>query len=379
MKTPRVAFVGWNPFQFLHFSSVFPHFPEATLIVEKRRSRWQTSCFENHVADPSRIVHCDRRAMRDLDGKYDVLVCQTPFHGIDGIRESRIAMLQYGYAKEAHNYGAWRSFADVSMTFGPHASARMAPFCATVATGNPRYEDWSSEPFREAARAKLADRLDPEKKTVLYAPTWGELSSYSSFADAVLALADEFNVILKVHHITERGGEKPMEPVRGKFGVIHGALDDIVELLTQADVLISDYSGAIFDAVYCQVPIVLVTDPALRFPPDCTCDPFSMERARRGELGESVSTAGDLRAAVRRATNTSFTPPAALRDELFVDASGAAGRVAEVIHQAAAGVFSPTPEQARLRDEWRAHPKYRSRPSIVDSVKSLFRRQPPPR
>lgn len=378
MKTPRVAFVGWNPFQFLHFSSIIPRFPEATLIIEKRRSRWRKSCIETHVADHPHILHCDRDGMRALDGKFDVLVCQTPFHGIGGIRDSRIAMLQYGYAKEAHNYGAWRSFADVSMTFGPHASARMAPFCAAVATGNPRYEDWATAPFRQGARAKLAGRLDPAKKTVLYAPTWGELSSYSRFADAVLALADEFNVILKVHHITERAGKKPLEPVRGKFGVIHGAHDDIVELLTQADVLISDYSGAIFDAVYCQVPIVLLTDPELNFPPDCSCDPNSIERARRGELGESVRTADELRAAVRRAAHADTTPPAAFRDELFVDAGGAVDRVVEVIQQAAAGVFTPTPDQSRLRDELRAHPKYRRPPSLAESVKSLFRRTRPP-
>ncbi len=349
MKSPRVAFVGWNPFQFLHFSGLASRFPDATLVIEKRGNSWKNSDIRTRIPS-SRVLECDRRAMEKLDGKFDVLVCQTPFHGIAQIRESRIAMLQYGYAKEAHNYGPWRSFADVCMTFGPYASRKMEPFCNCVATGNPRFEQWADDAFDRSTRQKFATRLDPTRKTLLYAPTWGPLSSHDGFADAILASSNDYNVIFKVHHNTRHFAAKSLDSLHRKPGVIHGADDDIVELLTVSDVLLSDFSGAIFDAIYARRPVILLGDAA----PASTSDPFSIEQARRSELGEIVARPADLSAAISRAiagTNPQSPALSSLREELFLDATGSTDRAVGVIHQLAEGAYGPSQSQTYIRQE----------------------------
>ncbi len=356
---PSIGFVGWNPFQFLHFSRLIDGFPEAVLVLEDRRKA--ASSFDlDHLPCASRdVLRLDQKGMRALDGRFDILVCQTVFAGIEDIRISKIAMLQYGYAKEAHNYGPWRAFGDLCLTFGPYASRKIQPFCHSVAVGNPRYEDWDAPAFHARARELHARGLDPDRKTVLYAPTWGPLSSYETFADAAAALTSEFNVILKIHHITQRNGGAAMEKIRRRFPLLAGADDDIVELLSVADVMISDYSGAIFDAVHCRRPLVLLDTPGAENERESRSDPHSLERACRHELGQVVANPADLANAVRRALDSGPVDDA-LRDDLFVDSHGAARRAADALRDLAAGKFQQTQHQQYIRQELSSHHRCKS-------------------
>jgi hypothetical protein len=352
-----VGFVGWNPFQFIHFAPVIAHIPGAEMVIEKKHGIWKSLDPRVLGIPASRVHHLGARQMRELDGQFDVLVCQTPFTGIENLRESRLAMLQYGYAKEAHNFGAWRSFADVCMTYGPYASRKIEPFAPCVATGNPRYEDWKNESFHLAALRMYSAQLDPSKKTILYAPTWGGLSSFEHYSDAVGALSNDYNIVLKIHHNTQRLAKNSLDPVRRKFGVIHSAEDDIVELLSIADVLITDCSGAIFDAIYCNKPVILLDLPAAEIAAGSISDSHSLEQARRGELGTRVGCPGALRETLRRVLEmeTSGPPqPSGLRDELFIDATGATRRASKVIVDLAAGCFSPSQTQQYIRNEMAA-------------------------
>lgn len=350
---PSVGFVGWNPFQFLHFSRLISEFPGATLVLEDRRRAKSAFDLENLPCSSASVLRLNKKAMRNLDSRFDILVCQTVFSGIEEIRDSKIAMLQYGYAKEAHNFAPWRAFGDLCLTFGPYATGKIEPFCHCVATGNPRYEDWDDPAFRSRARQRYTKELDPRKKTVLYAPTWGAISSFDAFADAVSSLADEFNVILKIHHITQREGNKTMDRIRRKFPHVADADDDIVALLAVADVMISDYSGAIFDSVYGRLPLVLLDTPGADNLEESTSDPHSIERSRRDELGQVVSQPQNLAGAIHTALQRGATTEV-LRGELFVDASGATRRAAAAIRRLADGGFHQGQAQSYIRKEMRA-------------------------
>lgn len=379
---PSIGFVGWNPFQFLHFSRLIDGFPEAVLVLEERRKAASSYDLDHLPCARRDVLRLDHKGMRALDGRFDILVCQTVFAGIEDIRSSKIAMLQYGYAKEAHNYGPWRALGDLCLTFGPYASRKIGPFCHSAAVGNPRYEDWDDPAFHARARERHARGLDPDRKTVLYAPTWGPLSSYETFADAVASLTSEFNVILKIHHITRRNGDAAMEKIRRKFPSHAGADADIVELLSVADVMISDYSGAIFDAVYCRKPMVLLDTPGAENDRESRSDPHSLERARRHELGQVVASADDLANAVRRALDSGPVNDA-LRDDLFVQSHGAAHRAADALRDLAAGRFQQTQHQQYIRQELRAHYHCKSEMKsglfLPGALRNLARRFIPPR
>lgn len=373
---PTVGFVGWNPFQFLHFSRLIAEFPGATLVLEKRRKAESAFDLKSLPGPETPVLRLGPKDMRNLDGRFDVLVCQTVFGGIEEIRHSKIAMLQYGYAKEAHNFGAWRAFGDVCLTYGDYASRKIAPFCHCVPTGNPRFADWNKESFRQAAAAKHADKLRPDRKTVLYAPTWGALSNFPRFAEAVAGLSSRYNVILKAHHLSQFADAGSGDAVRNRFSLACDSRDDLMELLALSDVVLSDFSGAIFDAVQGKVPLVLLGDSG-GAAADSKSDSYSIEQSRREELGVLAAAPDQLEAAVSRAITEGAPdsgPLDRLRQDLFCDAEGSPSRAAEVIRRLAAGDFTQSQAQSYIRREMVSLFRCRSEFPMLRRLKRLLGR-----
>lgn len=375
---PSVGFVGWNPFQFLHFSRLITEFPAAVLVLEERRKAKSAFDLESLPGSGNSVLRLDKRGMRGLDGRFDVLVCQTVFGGIEEIRRSKIAMLQYGYAKEAHNFGAWRAFGDVCLTYGDYASRRIEPFCHCVATGNPRFADWKRESFRQTAAARYAGRLDPQRKTLLYAPTWGALSNFPRFSAAVAALSRHYNVILKVHHVSQFADASLTGSAREHFSLVCDTKDDLIELLALADVVISDFSGAIFDAIQGGVPLVLLGESGGTEAADSKSDHYSIEQARRNELGTVVEAPDQLAAAVARVIAAGRVPGSdvlvRLKENLFRDAENSPARAADVIRRLAAGEFTQTQSQHYIRKEMAALFRCRAEFPLLRQIKRILKR-----
>ena len=361
---PKIAFVGWNPFQFLHFGPLAAKFPDATSIIETRNGIDQIFDFKFLEDGLANVIHLDKNAMRELDGQFDVLLCQTPFEGIEEIRKSKIAMLQYGYAKQAHNFGTWRSFADLTLTFGDYASHRITPFCPCVATGNPRYDAWHDPSFKQNALKKYANHLDPAKPTILYAPTWGDLSSYIHYSEAIRNLAQDHNVILKIHHNSQLAGKEFMDSIHEKFTSVCDTKHDIVELLAVSDLMISDYSGAIFDAIHCRIPVVLLNHSGPELHATSTSDKHSLEQTGRTRLGTIVESPAELAAAVASAhagAEASIDSMEDLRNELFTT-TDASTRAQDAILDLVRGRYPCTQAQQYIRHDQQRH--YRCRAEL---------------
>lgn len=350
---PKIAFIGWNPFQLLHVRGLVAALPGACFVVEHRKD-YLDDFGEELLHDPAvPVMTWPRKRMADLDGRFDVVVCQTVFSQIQEFRKSRIAMIQYGYAKEAHNYGAWRAFADLTLTFGRYAAEKIGHFCPAVPVGNPRYDAWHDPAFHALARERFGKGLDPGRRTILYAPTFGDLSSVETFLDAVYGLAGSFNVLLKMHHNTEL-----LEPRRRRTleqaGIRHfGANDDLLELIAVSDLVLSDYSGAIFDAMFCRRPVVLLNADIERVL-GVKVDVHSIEYAKRRDIGPIVERPDRLRATVEQALSDSgalVDRVAGLRSHLFTDEPGATGRAAAALLALARGGYAQDQLQSYVRKE----------------------------
>src|SRR5690606_35068599 len=122
--------------------------------------------------------------------------------GIEDLEHTKVAMLQYGLAKEPHNYGAWRSLGDLQLAYGEYSARRLRHYSPAVAVGNPALDRWHEPGYRELTRALWSKRMDLDRPTIAYAPTWGPLSTVEQFVDAVAELSTEYNVLLKLHHNT---------------------------------------------------------------------------------------------------------------------------------------------------------------------------------
>ncbi|EJN40120.1 glycosyl/glycerophosphate transferase, teichoic acid biosynthesis [Pseudomonas sp. GM84] len=353
-KLPRIGFVGWNPFQFLHIQKLASTFPGACFVIEKRKDFIDEFSEEVLKNADTPIMVWDRAKMPTLDGVFDIIVCQTPFSRIETFEKSKIAMIQYGYAKEPHNYGPWRAFADVCLTYGPYAAQRIEYFSPAVAVGNPRYDDWHSEAFHSNAKSKHADKLNLDKKTVLYLPTWGDLSSVDQYMGAIYNLAENYNVITKMHHNTQLLESDRKDKMVS--GAIHnfGANDDLLELIALADFVISDYSGAIFDAMYCKKPIALLEVDLDDQMGGKKIDEFSLEYSRRAELGLRIQGPDLLAAGIAELDKhpekyiSAYEP---LRSELFTDTQDSLSLAHDALVKLWKGAFTPSQPQLYLRKE----------------------------
>ncbi len=299
MKNFKIAFIGWNPFQFNHVSVLLRAIPSSKFIIECRSDE---QCF----FDPSilaefgdRVIKLPKNRIIEVDGSFDVLVCQTPFDDIVKFTDTKIVMIQYGYAKEPHNYGTWRALADLNLTYGDYAKSKIKPFSPAVSIGNPNYDIWENTNYKLTVYKKYSEILDSKKKTILYAPTWGELSSVDAYEGAITKLACKYNVLIKLHHNTSIFKQKGSGSSFFENCIVFSEYSDILELLAVSDVLISDYSGAIFDALYFRKPIVLLNNSDALY--STKLDEYSLEYSRRSDIGAVVESASGLEQGINKA------------------------------------------------------------------------------
>jgi hypothetical protein len=350
MTTPRkIGFVGWNPFQLIHVRDILTAMPDACFILEKRRGHLNDFA-ESLLNDPQvAVVPFEPHQVPALDGVFDVMVCQTPFAGMEKFSRTRIAMVQYSYAKEPHTYGAWRAFADLNLAYGPYGASKMSHYSPAIAVGNPRYDITRHPAYAAAARGKVLAGMDPGKKTILYAPTWGTLSSIDRYLQSIIPLGEKYNLLLKMHHLTEieEAGRKGSI---GRTSIKHfGANDDINELICAADAVITDYSGAIFDALFLERPAILLSsDAAALMGPKL--DRHSVELLRREELGIQVYAPQDVARTVDHVIDNLsgyVSKVSAVRKDFFVTEPGATKRTVDALLALADGDIPP-PSQLQL-------------------------------
>lgn len=123
----------------------------------------------------------------------------------------------------------------------------------------------------------LGLKLDPEKKTVLYAPTWkGEDVSHvendaekimEDFFVLVREAGDAYNFLLKVHPYLY-GESAKLPALRNRL--VPDSFDTN-ELLAGVDVLVTDYSSIFFDFLVTNKPILFYVPDAERYKEERGC------------------------------------------------------------------------------------------------------------
>ncbi|MDN5619371.1 MAG: CDP-glycerol glycerophosphotransferase family protein [Psychrobacter sp.] len=294
MNKYKIAFIGWNPFQFIHIKLLASKIPGSVFILEKRRDHLNDFTKEILTNQEVPVVVWETGKIKELDGVFDVIVCQTMFLHLPLFEKTKIVMLQYGYAKEPHNYGTWRALADLCLVYGSYPEKKLSTYAPSEAVGNPRLQLWYDEDFHLIAKNKYIHSIDDGLLTVLYMPTWGELSSIDEYIGAVLGLSERYNVLVKLHHNTDLLEDGRLEKIETDRIHFFGSNDDALELLSISDIVISDYSGAIFDAIHCEKPVVLLDKNENEILEEAKIDTHSLEFNRRDELGYRVARPSDL-------------------------------------------------------------------------------------
>lgn len=110
-------------------------------------------------------------------------------------------------------------------------------------------------PFMDRMKERLetSDKLPPHERTVLLAPSWGESSILSKYGEHFIdALIDTgYKIIVRPHpqsFVSEKDlMDRLMEKYNDTSKVIWNRDTDNFDVLRESDILISDFSGVMFD------------------------------------------------------------------------------------------------------------------------------------
>lgn len=238
-----ICFYVWNEYQLACFAPLV-EFTDGYVAVEDR-----TYNHEFVLATQTRYQRLNRcltiqrgGGVAELD-QFDLIVAHTAFDGVGDLHSAKLAFVQYGLAKEDYNYGLWRALADVNFVFGDYSRTKLLALSNAVVVGHPVLSRW-----QKGLRCSLPKCSLP---TLLYAPTWGEHSSLKANCCALreLAASSQYRVILAPHHNSLVFDGDLINEIPAGVKVVTSQ-EERLSALQQADVVVSDFSGIIFDAFY---------------------------------------------------------------------------------------------------------------------------------
>ncbi|HEV2833964.1 MAG TPA: CDP-glycerol glycerophosphotransferase family protein [Pyrinomonadaceae bacterium] len=116
--------------------------------------------------------------------------------------------------------------------------------------------------------------IDPDRKTILYAPTWSAHSSVVSMGEELVKRLGEsgYAVIVKLHDrsrdfsYVNSGGEDwgaRLEPILKKFGGVLATGTNSSPYLSAADIMITDHSSVGFEYLLLDRPLIRIHVPKL--------------------------------------------------------------------------------------------------------------------
>ncbi len=100
------------------------------------------------------------------------------------------------------------------------------------------------------------------KKVLLYLPTYGECSSIDLLEQELSNLRKQYYVIVKTHHGTSflKDEKTRVDKLKNNVDEYYDCFKSLQDLLSIADVVLTDNSGAIFEAMYTNTPVAVFCD-----------------------------------------------------------------------------------------------------------------------
>lgn len=221
--------------------------------------------------------------------KYACLVSNHPVEGGEPPLIRRLAernvRFMYAGGKSGWNLSEWNSLYDLILCFGPHYAAAFSASTGglVIQMGYPRFDRYFNEQVnRDALCARFG--CDPTKETVVWLPTWKELSSVGHFDEEISALTDCYNVVVKLHPLMSEAEPERVESLRKHhFSCLLTDSTDNLPLYQLADYMLFDFGGPPLAAIYCDKKMILLDVPGALADP--LLGPDSPDVAIRVQLG----------------------------------------------------------------------------------------------
>lgn len=271
----RIAFVVFYPFQFYVFKNVYKHLAEEAEFIVDMGPFYPVEQPENLKVNIIKLLvehkvffrilsyedYSSRRYLEDFFSSNKCLVSLW-FQGCLRLKcnASKLKVhLTYGAGKEIETYALWKSAFDLILAYGKHDSQYFSLLTQCKVAGNPKFDDFFNDNLDTKLLEKLRHKINVSKKTILYLPTHGDLSSINELAEQLKNLSEKYNVFAKLHYFNNYEEQQKVERLKAGDINIFGDDSDLITLLKITDVVVSDNSSAIFDAILADKPLV-VTD-----------------------------------------------------------------------------------------------------------------------
>lgn len=242
-----------------------------------------------------------------------------------GVRNARF---NYALGKSGWNLRPWNALYDLILCFGPyHVQAFSAFPGRKVQMGYPRFDRYFNETQdRRALVRELGG--DPEIPTIVWLPTWKELSSVGLYDEVISGLTRKFNVMVKLHPLMVTEEPQRVEQLLAhRFTKLITDSYDNLNLFRVADLMLCDYGGSPFGAIYVDLPFLLLDMPGAaeddltgRDSPDITLRQHLPSVQRPQELLSALEDP--------RVWNVTSEARNQLRDFYFAPLQGRSARVA---------------------------------------------------
>jgi len=148
----------------------------------------------------------------------------------------------------------WNIMYDAILCYTKREVEILSAYTKTFLVAPMKYKDFKKD-----------GRRPSEKPTMLYLPTFGDVSSIDDIADIIKSVKKDFYIVTKAHHSTQhKEDEKSRNNIlKNVSDEYYNQTTDLVDLMKKADVVLSDNSSAIFDAIYASVPVAIYNDNTL--------------------------------------------------------------------------------------------------------------------
>jgi CDP-glycerol glycerophosphotransferase (TagB/SpsB family) len=258
----RVAFFIHNADLFHHFDPVLEKLPRESFdilifgsILERKKIKKMAISRGYKLVDVESIEISDQKYQAIVSNHFLIPVIKnlSHFH----IR------FMYALGKENHNFSSWNNNYDLILCFGPYQVDKMKPHNSATffQMGYPRYDKYFKQPYDKKTIQKEL-KLDTNKKTIIWLPTWLELSSIDLFCEKISSLSKNYNVVVKCHPLSKHHEPQRVQKLENfHFSLVISEVYDNLKLFSVADFVISDYGGTAFGALYLDKNLLLVNVP----------------------------------------------------------------------------------------------------------------------
>lgn len=268
----RVAFVIAYPFQFFVLHPIYKALEEEAEFIVDLGAYFpvaQPGALEKEIVEllkrngvPYRVLSLDDYRYPDYLKKFfadTTAIVSLWERGVVSLAcnlEKIKIQVTYGAGKELNMVRPSRALFDVILSYGPRDHALASMYTTSVIVGNPKFDPWFNGTI-PSLPVNISRSIRPQKKTVVYLPTHGDLSSIDTIAPQLHQLTEEYNVIAKPHYLSLREETKRVDMLSGGTIAVVDDSIDLLSLLAVADVVVSDNSSVIFDAILADIPLVV--------------------------------------------------------------------------------------------------------------------------